>query len=645
MRIKDSWPVALFAVMATAVTWPAIRFLNSAIPLGSESAPTVPLFNLWTMSWNVNRLLHGYQGYWNAPIFYPASGTFAFSDPQPITGLLASVFWSLGSAAAYNLVLLLFLTLNGWAAFALLRRRGLAVGMALFGGLLMQMLPFLAHERGVLQLQPIFGVLWAVDGLWQLADHPRWRWAVQMGLGVAITFLTSEYYALFLVLMLAAALPFLPPIWRERRFWTAVWPSFIIAVLLIAPVALPQMKAVQAMGFSRSVRTITANSASLAEYGRLSPTLRNVSWIPWQFKGDQTLFPGISLLIMAFLGFYSSRRQRWAWYLATGMAVAWLLSFGFNLKLAGWQPYALVRDFIPGFDNLRSPFRWGYFVQIYLALLAVLFLDKLWQYGRRWWSFGLMVLVLIEVMPASTQLTAVPPPINIETLNPPLLFLPFADSGATAAYADTADWMTTTSAHSAAMVNGYSGYFPQMQGQLRTLLADFPTLGGMAVLRSLGVKTILIASDSLTPEQLPRLAEQVAEGYLIPAAPLDGFLVYELTNAQLNLVDKYDGSWALEGSVEGEELVLWAYAAVPDAQIYIADPVLSPLNWQITWWGDNGRFTTHLVSLQGTNLLYHGSDRRLRLAIPRPQASGSVTVTLQNLETGQLLGRTSVTIP
>lgn len=384
----------------------------------------------------------------------------------------------------------------------LLRRRGLAIGTALFGGLLMQMLPFLAHERGVLQLQPIFGVLWAVDGLWQLAERPHWRWAVQMGLGIAITFLTSEYYALFLALMLAAALPFLPPIWRERRFCTAVLPGILIAGLLIAPVALPQIKAVQAMGFSRSVQTITGNSATLAEYGRLSSTLQNVSWIPWQFKGDQALFPGISLLILAFLGLYSSRR-RWAWYLATGVIIAWLLSFGFNLKLAGWQPYALIHDFVPGFDNLRSPFRWGYFVQVYLALLAVLFLDRLWQNGRRWWHFGVMILLLIELMPAPTRLTAVLPPLNIETLTPPLLFLPFADSGATAAYADTTRWMTTTSVHSAAMVNGYSGYFPQMQGQLRTLLADFPTLGGMAVLRSLGVKTILIAADSLTPEQLP----------------------------------------------------------------------------------------------------------------------------------------------
>lgn len=97
--------------------------------------------------------------------------------------------------------------------------------------------------------------------------------------------------------------------------------------------------------------------------------------------------------------------------------------------------------------------------------------------------------------------------------------------------------------------------------------------------------------------------------------------------------------------MEGKELVMWAYAAVPDAQIYIADPVLSPLNWQITWRGENGRLITQRVSPQGTTLLYHGSDRRLRLAIPRPQNSGTVTVTLQNSETGQLLGKTTVTIP
>jgi len=31
--------------------------------------PTVPRLNLWTLWWNSERLLHGYRGYWHAPVF------------------------------------------------------------------------------------------------------------------------------------------------------------------------------------------------------------------------------------------------------------------------------------------------------------------------------------------------------------------------------------------------------------------------------------------------------------------------------------------------------------------------------------------------------------------------------------------------
>ncbi|HFQ93241.1 MAG TPA: hypothetical protein ENK32_04485 [Anaerolineae bacterium] len=651
MRRKNIWAMGLYAVMAAAVTWPTIRHLTTAIPLGSETVPTVPLFNLWTLSWNVNRLLHGYQGYWDAPIFYPASGAFAFSDPQPLTGLLAAVFWPFGPAAAYNLVLLLFLTLNGWAAFGLLRHRGLAVGPAVLGGLLVQMLPFLAHERGVLQLQPVFGVLWAVDGLWQLAERPRTRWAVQVGLGIVVTFLTSEYYALFLIILLATAVPFLPPFWRKRRFWTAVWPGILLAILLIIPLAWSQTQAVQAMGFSRSVRTITNNSAELSEYGRLSSTLRFHHWLPWQLEGNQALFPGAGLLILALLGIYSGLRQperrRWTLYLLAGAAVAFLLSFGFNLKVGNWQPYAWLRDFAPGFDNLRSPFRWGYFVQIYLALLAALFLDALWRRGRRWrwFTVGLTALVLLELLPAPARLTAAPPPLDGQALTPPLIFLPFPQSKSVRAYADTAVWMAAASDNPTPMVNGYSGYFPQMNGQLKELLADFPTFGGLETLRSLGVRAILIASDSLTPEQESKLAAEVSDGRLLLRPPLDNFLVYELPGAQFNPATNYTGQWALDAAVDGNELALRAYAAVPDTQRYVVDPVLSPLPWQVIVVGEDGRRWEYPVSPPGTVLLYHGSNRRLPIAIPLPETAGTYTITLQNRETGQTLGETAVTIP
>src|SRR4051794_35687787 len=86
---RSSWWIVASAYLALAIwaTWPlagwtepdpksplARRAFNftTALPQGTESVATVPLFNLWTIWWNADRARHGFHGYWDAPIFYPA---------------------------------------------------------------------------------------------------------------------------------------------------------------------------------------------------------------------------------------------------------------------------------------------------------------------------------------------------------------------------------------------------------------------------------------------------------------------------------------------------------------------------------------------------------------------------------------------
>ena len=59
--------------------------------MGSETRATLPLFNLWTLSWNGERIPHLWFGYWDTPIFYPHAGAFGLSDPQPLTELLFAI--------------------------------------------------------------------------------------------------------------------------------------------------------------------------------------------------------------------------------------------------------------------------------------------------------------------------------------------------------------------------------------------------------------------------------------------------------------------------------------------------------------------------------------------------------------------------
>ena len=100
------WQNILLLIYPLMLTWPLATRALTDIPLGSEGAVTVPLFNLWTLGWNIKQIFTGFQGYWDAPIFWPALGAFAYSDTQLLAGWLAAPWWRLSPALAYNFVLL-----------------------------------------------------------------------------------------------------------------------------------------------------------------------------------------------------------------------------------------------------------------------------------------------------------------------------------------------------------------------------------------------------------------------------------------------------------------------------------------------------------------------------------------------------------
>ena len=83
--LSKHWVMTLLmgALTLSFVVWG--MGLNQFDMGGSSQVATVPLFNLWTIWWNADRLRHGLKDYWDAPIFYPERDTFAFSEPQPTT--------------------------------------------------------------------------------------------------------------------------------------------------------------------------------------------------------------------------------------------------------------------------------------------------------------------------------------------------------------------------------------------------------------------------------------------------------------------------------------------------------------------------------------------------------------------------------
>lgn len=518
--------LAGYWLCAGLLTWPLLRHLATHLPLGTESAATVPLFNLWTLRWNALQLRTGYPDYWDAPIFYPAQGALALSEPQPLTGILFALLDGLtqNQVLAYNLLLLLILAANALAAAAWLRRLGLERGPALLGGLLALSLPFVSNELGVIQLTVLFPLFLSLAALAALVRRADWGSAMALGGWTAATFLTCSYYGLFLTLFL----PLGVILWGRRQFLTRQTAGRIaLSVLFTAVLLLPVIPAQYRLTrtYHHATATITQNSAQPIDYLRLGSRAWGRDVLPWLQTGGgsgQRLYPGTGLLGLAGLGLWvawRSGRRRWALFLILGAGVAAVFSLGLNLTIGGWQPYAWLRAVYPGWGQLRSPFRLGLWVQVCLLGLAGFGLGFVWRRRAPWGrllTFGLVGLSIAELLAWPTRLSSAPVYqsawVDWLARQPAgaVAMVPFPSNGRVVAYLPTVTAMLQGLTHKHPLANGYSGFFPLAYDRLRAVMQTFPDASSLASLRQTGVTYVVVDRDWLLTH-LPAVALQLSE--------------------------------------------------------------------------------------------------------------------------------------
>lgn len=633
----------VFLLSALALTWPLALSLTTHLPQGSEPAATVPYLNLWTVGWNGQRLRAGLAGYWDAPIFHPTRGTLAFSDPQPLTALPAALLWPRAPALTYNLILLLYLTLTGITGFWLARSRGLARPLALAAGLFLQALPFLTHERGVLQLQPLFGPLLVVGLAWRTLEAPSLRRGLALGLAAAVTYLTSEYFALLALVAAGLALPFAVRGWRERRLWGALALAGGVAAAATLPVALPQARALAAQGFVRSEATLARTSARPVDYLRPSPRLRLEGlWPEVEGGSGQRLYPGLAATALAGAGLLAAwrgGRRRWGVYLAALALVGGAMSLGPNLRLGTFAPYLWLHR-LPGLTWTRSPFRFALLVQLGLALLAVEAMARLGSRRLRWAVLA-AVLVLAEWAPRPEPLAPLP------EMNPGwaaalrragvrvVVHLPWAEGRAASAFEDTARWMVQSLPAGLRLVNGYSGFFPPMNNQLRDLLEGLAEPWGWEALRALGVEAVVVHEGALSARGAQALADGLAAGEIEALAAAGEASVYRLRGSAFRPVTAYSGPWRLELHAGTAGPVLEAFATGADPHVYVYVPGVTPPGWALELVGESEARRVE-VEPRGTTLVYSGAARGL--ALPLPGLEGVEEIRLLAAGTGEVLG-------
>lgn len=543
-----SWliSVLLYGLVLIACQWPLFQHAQTHLPLGPTDSCVVPLFNLWTFWWNSDRATQGFQGYWDAPIFYPVADTFAFSEPQPTSLIVAPVIWLTGSRIlAYNVYFWLSWLLNAVFAERLFRDRGTPVGLARLGGVMMILLPMLQWNRDVIQLIPVWGILWLWQVFGKLSRETTLARGVELGVAAGVTCLSCMHYGLFVAILSLGTVWFHIRRWRSWRTWRDWTLGAVVAALIAGPIIGYVHSVLSRQAFDRPDAIVRSLSMLPGDY----TAAWGWSLFPWgtmAARPDWQMSPGwIKCLVAGFgvgIGLWHRRSRRWVGFLAVTAAFSWTLSLGKNLSIGHWSIWDSLCRIVPGLAQVRSPYRFANLLQMAIVLLAVeaVRVLLLWDRARRislciWEpasplehlrrnviqmiAGALTVLMCLEVLPHKLRLwdsseiklgsTWIE---YVKQHTPPgkaILCLPFARGSKLAEFDLTAKWMYVGTWHGVPLVNGYSGFFPPEESELRGEFQDDPpTVERLLQLSRDGVEFV-VESSLFHVHELPPSHDQL----------------------------------------------------------------------------------------------------------------------------------------
>jgi hypothetical protein len=236
------------------------------------------------------------------------------------------------------------------------------------------------------------------------------------------------------------------------------------------------------------------------------------------------------------------RTRRAGLFLLSFGATAFMLSFGLNLALGSWKLWPLLGQIVPPLDSARSLFRFAYFSQLVILLLAtfgasiaVRQLRKLatrraslmWNWankgpGTNKRSARIVAIaatvffggvLVLETPPPGLRLIGVPDSridrdwiavLKEKEAGEPIVCLPFTEGLSESGLESTARWMLLATRHGRPLLNGYSGFFPaSWYANVDRFQAESWTEELARFLYDSGVLTIVVDTETNSGLSLP----------------------------------------------------------------------------------------------------------------------------------------------
>jgi hypothetical protein len=511
---RKEFPALLAVGMAVVMTRPLILHLGSETSVADYSGD--PLYLTWQVAWIGHALLHAPLHLLQSNLYFPVKNNLALTDVlfgYAPAGLPASS----GPHAAlivHNLLFIFSYALAFFGAYLLARELGAGDWGGAAAGAVFAYAPWKLGQNGHLQVLSSGGIPLAlallvhgyrrgsrrsIVGGWLVA-----AWQMTLGFNLGLQF---AYLLLVLAVVVAA-------FWVMRRKprpgravvqASAAGLAVFVGVTIL--VAVPYVQARQELPEAKAPATAVAFyspplrgflAAPSFSYVWGGPTADQRARLRGGATIEQTLFPGVTVLLLALLGFASSA---YSLGLRLGLLAGTLACFAFSLGLRdggdpdrGFMPFRLLYDFAPGWGNVRTPGRINNLTSLGLALLAgaglALVVRVIRRRSRRGAVAGvvagaLVTVILVEGFGPIPQAPVPAVPRDELSAPAPQLHLPTDDfTDGVYAYWGIGRFPN--------MANAASSFDPQVILDIRSAARGFPDVASVRYLRHIGVRSVLL---------------------------------------------------------------------------------------------------------------------------------------------------------
>ncbi|HEX2501572.1 MAG TPA: interleukin-like EMT inducer domain-containing protein [Methylomirabilota bacterium] len=363
----------LFLGLTAAYTWPLVTAPGHLLPPNGD--PRLFSWVLITIFRNLtgrpDLLFHG-----NA--FYPFGNTLSFAEPLLIPAVVAGPLhaWTGNPILAYNVTLVVFWALSGWAMYWVAHQVTRCHPAAFVAAVVFTFAPYRMDHYQEFQMEMAFGIPLAIYALVRFLETQRARYAVAVAAVFWIQAASVWYYAIILTFGLVAVAVQVGALrwrgWRPRALVAAALCGLALLAAL-APLAAPYFVTREELGLERAMGDAVPRSANLGSYVEARANwLYDAFTVPRAWEAS--LFLGVSGLGLAAasLGWLRAARSPRSWVDRT-------LSVATLALLAGVLGTVLLEGGIRvGGVSLRP------FTELGVALLAVLLLRQAIQGWGRW---------------------------------------------------------------------------------------------------------------------------------------------------------------------------------------------------------------------------------------------------------------------